>query len=454
MSFLRKYFGEKAFYIKTATIAIPLALQMLLQSCMSIIDMMMVSSIGMVTAVGNTSQIIMLHDGISWGVSSGIAMFSAQFFGAKQNKNLQKTFALGLILGVANATIWTLVSMFFGRDLLYFYLKDLEVLHYSMLYLRIMMFYLIPYAVNQSFMTMFRSTQQAKITLYVSVIGALLNVGLNYLFIFVLAYGVEGAAMGSVLAQLIVLVINVTYAIKTKQPFIQDFASAFKIDLSFVSPIVKKMTPLIVNEMLFGVGMTLFVKAYGSLGTLSMDAYYVSNQIFNLFLFGVHGYGLAVSVLIGARLGEGRIELAKEESNYQLGLGFILGIVMVFIMSVFAKPLVYMFGYSKGFVFDMAVGLLYVFAIKLFLRMFNFMMFSTLRAGGDTKILNFLDSGLVYGVGLTLAFFSVEVLKIENIVLVVLICQIEQVVRLILTMIRYRQAKWAKDLTKLVNSSN
>lgn len=450
ISYVRQYVGDKEFYQKTFRIAIPLALQVLLQGCMNIVDMMMVSSIGMVTAVGNTAQILILHDGISWGIIAGISMFASQFFGGKQETNLQKTFVLGLILGSTNALLWTLVALFFGETLLYFYLPDLEILKYSMIYLRIMLFYLIPFAVNNSFMTMYRSTHQTKVTLCISILGASTNVLLNYIFIFGLRLGIAGAAYGTVLAQLVTLTANISYAKYTKQIFIQNFRKSIKIDFHFVKPILVKMFPLIVNETFFGFGMSLFVKAFGMLGTQGMNAYYVANQIYNLFLFAINGYGSAVSILVGARLGSGNIQLAKEESKYQVGLGFVIGLVMVGAILVFAKPLVFLFGYSEGPIYTMAIGMLSAFAVKVLLRMFNFMMFSTLRAGGDTKVLNFLDSGIMYGVGLTLAFGSVMVLGIDNIVTVVWICQLEQFVRFIFTALRYRKFIWAKDLTKLV----
>ena len=186
------------------------------------------------------------------------------------------------------------------------------------------------------------------------------------------------------------------------------------------------------------------------MGAQSMDAYYVSNQIFNLFLFAIYGYGNAVSILIGTRLGQGRIEIAKQESKYQIVLGFIIGLIMMLSMDIFAKPLINLFGYSDGLIYNLACGMVYVLSVKLFLRMFNFMMFSTLRAGGDTKVLNILDSGIMYLVGLPLAYISVYIIGIRNIVFVLAICQIEQFVRLILTSMRYKSAIWAKDLTTTI----
>ncbi len=94
--------------------------------------------------------------------------------------------------------------------------------------------------------------------------------------------------------------------------------------------------------------------------------------------------------------------------------------------------------------------MMYVFAIKISMRLFNFIIFSILRSGGDTKIIQFLDSGLLYIVGLTLAFGCVNILHINDIVLVLLITQLEQLVRMIFGLKRVSANIWAKDLTTTV----
>ena len=77
------------------------------------------------------------------------------------------------------------------------------------------------------------------------------------------------------------------------------------------------------------------------------------------------------------------------------------------------------------------------------------MMMSTLKAGGDSRILNVLDSGIMYAVGVTLAFASVYA-GIRSIVIVVLICQMEQVVRFFFAMVRYKKGYWVRNLTTLI----
>ncbi len=452
--FFSKYIGDRHFYARTLRIALPLSLQMLLQSCMGIIDTMMVSRIGMVTAVGTAVQIDTLANLITYGISSGIGMFAAQFFGAKQLNSLKKSFGLGLMLSAANGFFWFLVALFFGKVILSFYMGDPTIVEHSYSYLQISMFALVPLAINNVFGSMYRSTQQAKFILFISTIGASSNVFFNALFIFgfgpIPAMGVQGAALGTLLGQLIILTTYIIYSIKTKQPFIGSLKEMFTFDLDFAKPILIKMMPLIINEGLFGFGMTLFVKAFGVLGTQSMDAYYVANQIYNVFLFVVYGYGAAIAVLIGTRLGEGRIEQAINEQRYYLGLSGVLSFVLVSLILIFSGNMVALFGLTDPVVFGLAKSILYVLAIKASMRLFNFMIFSILRAGGDAKIIQFLDSGIMYFIGLPIAFGCVYLLGWESIVLVVLATQIEQLVRLICGLRRLTQRYWAKDLTKLV----
>ena len=447
---MSKYIGDRNFYSKTFRVALPISLQMLLGSGMAMVDTMMVSRIGMVTAVGNAGQMITLSQGISFGIVSGIAMFAAQFYGAKNENNLKKVFGLSLILGLVTSSLWVIIAFLFGDRILYFYLPDKEVLFYSLKYLRVVIFSLILFAVNDSFSILYRSMHKTRITLNIAIVGALSNILFNYIFIFIFDFGVVGAALGTVTAQVICFVIYMFYSIKTKQPFIGRLSEIFNISFEFVKPILNKMWPLILNETMFGLGMTLFVKAFGVFGTQSMDAYYIATQIYYLFMFIVHGYGSAVSVLIGSRLGEGRIELAIRESRYQMALGFVLAVIMVSLLLLNIDNVLYLFNITDYMIYDVARSLLMVYSIKVFLRMFNFLMFSTLRAGGDTKVLNFLDSGLMYLIGIPIAFFSVSVLGIKSVVVVLLLCQIEQLVRLIITASRYRTNKWAKDLTKII----
>ncbi|MBR0461734.1 MAG: MATE family efflux transporter [Erysipelotrichaceae bacterium] len=450
MNLTEVYFGDREYYRNLLRVAIPLALTMLLQSCMSIIDTIMVSSIGMVTAVGNAGNILQLNDGINWGIVSGIAIFAAQFYGAGQKENTARTFGLCLLLMFGNALIWISAVYLFGEKILLFYLNDTELLGYSLTYIRIEIISLLPAAFCFSVSTMFRSEHNTRLPFAISSFGALTNVFLNYLFIYILKWGIAGAAYGTLISTSVNALIYAFIIIRYRADFlIPD--KMFDIRLGFIKPVISTMLPIIINETFFGLGMSLFNKAYGLLGTKAMDAVYVANQVFNMFTFAIWGFGSAVSVLVGTTLGQGKIEKAKREAKYQLGSAFVLGSVLSILMCLFAGVYLSFFHISDPSVYNNARNILYVFALKTFIRSFTYMLFSTLKAGGDSRILNLYDSGFMYLIGLPLAF-GCAWLGVRNIALLLLIVQLEQVIRLLFTIKRYNSYVWAKDLTKLVRN--
>ena len=451
---LRRYIGTSDFYRSTARIAIPLALQSALMSCQSMIDTLMVSWIGKVSAVGTAAQIDTLSSMISYGCIGGISIFASQFYGAGDNRNLKKCTGLGLCLVMTNALLWFTAATCFGKQILSFYMKDPAVVSDGLLYLNISRFTLILSGCSFIISNMFRSTGQPRVALRISILTTLCNVTLNYLLIFGIGpfpeLGIRGAALATLLAQLIACSVLISYAKISHQKFLGSFSEMFGLSLSFVRPVLERIFPLILNETAFGFGQTLFIKAFGYLGKEQMDAYYVGNQIFNLMTFIIYGYGNSVQILLGQKLGRGMIKEAREECDNHIGLAFVLSCVLVSFLIIFAKPMVRLFALQDPAIEQLAVMIVRVFAVKASMRLYNFMIFCILRSGGDAKVIQFLDSGLEWLVGLPCAFLCVKVLGMTNIAVVLLITQLEQLIRLIFGMKRVRSYQWANDLTQLV----
>jgi putative MATE family efflux protein len=380
-------------------------------------------------------------------------MFASQFYGARDKENLKRCLGLSLVLVISNAMFWILMATFFGRWILSFYMNDPVIVENGLKYLNISRWSLLFGAVSFAFSNMYRSTQQPGIALRISVFSGLCNVLFNWLLIYGIwifpEMGVRGAALGTVLAQIISASTLISHSLLTKQEFMGTPAELFSLNRRFVSPIIRRILPLIVNESTFGIGQTLFIKAFGVLGKNQMDAYYAGNQIFNLMTFVIYGYGSSVQILLGSELGRGEIEQARKECDYHIGLATVLSACLVTVLLLFAGPMVSLFRLEPE-IARLAVLIVYVFAVKASMRLYNFMIFCILRAGGDSRVIALLDSGLEWLVGLPCAFFCVHVLHMESIALVLLITQLEQLVRLIFGMKRIRSYRWARDLTKLV----
>lgn len=455
MNVIKRYIGPRAFYRKASLLAIPLAIQQLVSSCMGIIDSLMVSWIHQVSAVGTAVQIETLCTAVAWGAIAGTGIFSAQFYGAHDQKNLKRTFGLSIILGMGIGLIWLIIAAIFGRQIISFYIQDRAVIENSYQYLMIAMFSYIPLCLGFSFSYIYRSIQNTKVPLIIGIAAMGINIFVNYILIFghlgCPALGIKGAALGTFIAQSFMLVSHIAYAYFSKQQFIGTFQEMFSLDYRFVKPIMRKIQPLIFNELMFGFGSTLFVKAFGVLGTSSMDAYYVGAKLSDVFNAVVTGISNATAVMLGVSLGSGDVREAREEGNYFVGMAVFLAVMSIVFIFGFSYQLVAIFQLEDTYVVEQAVAIVKVFSLKIALRMFIVIVFSSLRAGGDSKILALLDSGLMWGIGIPLAFISVHLFHIQSIAMVFLVCQIEQIIRVYLGMKRYQKGEWAVNLTALIS---
>ncbi len=141
------------------------------------------------------------------------------------------------------------------------------------------------------------------------------------------------------------------------------------------------------------------------------------------------------------------LKSARQTGNAFISVAVIFALVLSVSVLLTAQPLVALFGLNDPFVRLQAILIVRVFAVRLSLRLFNVIIFASLRAGGDSKFLAFLDSGILWLVGLPTAFFCVSVLHIQSIALVFLLVQVEQLVRVVVGLRRYFAGTWIRNLT-------
>lgn len=447
----KTFVAPKSFYKKVVFVALPITIQHLLNNMMGVVDSIMVSSINQVTAVGTAFQIELLVLTIVYGVSSGASIYIAQFFGAKDKSGQQKAFGFGLVLSLLVALIWYLAALFFGEAIITFYIQDPVVVESALQYLSIAKYAYFPFAILMMFSFAFRSIQKTSVPMTIGVVSMALNILFNYLLIFghfgFPQLGVAGAALGTLIARMVGVLMYVIYSIVKKESFIGTPKQLFSIKKTQWMAMFSRTYPLIINEFFFGLGSTIFIRFYGTLGSESMDSYYVALKLSQMFMFVVMGVNAATAAILGADLGKGKLDDAKENAHHFIGLGIVLSLVMVAIIMVSAPTLVNLYQLDSQGVIDNAILIVRFFALRLAFRMFNVMIFSSLRAGGDAKFLTFVDAGILWLVGLPLAYLLVYVLKMDNLPIILLIVQLEQLVRLIIGSIRVKRGIWLKNLT-------
>ncbi len=450
---LKKYICDKEFFKLVCTISLPIIFQQIVETFVGLADSMMVSaysSIG-VGAVQIGSQWEQIASLLSFGICSGVGIYTAQFFGSRDYHNLKKSFGSMVILSVGISIPFILIALMIPKVICGFYISDLAVIEEGAKYLIITSISYIFVMVSFSFNYTYRCMRKTKVTMVISSISVLTNCIFNYFLIFGKCgfpeLGIVGAALATLCARGFGTLCYIVYSIKTKQVFIGSFKEMFKVDMNFFAPVIRRILPTVVNEGLFGVGQTLFFKAFGMIGVHAVTSVAIADRISNLFFMVIWAIVSAVQSIIGNTLGENNLREAKKYADYFMGMGLIVSIVLGVLMVISSPVLINLLYANEGhLVKNAATMILFAYSIKIGLRLFNAIIFGMLRAGGDTKVLALLDSAILYTVGLPLAFLSVGVFKFD-IVFTIVIIQIEQVIRIILAFKRYKSGAWLQNVT-------
>ena len=439
------------FYRQVIKIALPICLQQLLNQGAGFVDTLMVSYIGYVSAVTVASELNNLMFLLGFGINSGISVYASQFYGIRDWKNLRRAFGLFISLNLVAATLFFVLAQVGNTRVLSFYSKDAVLVSQAWEYLSICSISFFFMCITNAFSFMYRCIQKTVVPMAVGISVNVVNAGLNYLLIFgKLGFpelGARGAAFATVIATALGTLAHVVYAIATRQPFLGKLGEMLDWPGHFLRPMVRRMLPILCNEVLFGLGDTMYIKAYGLLGSAALECYKVTYSISMIPYVITFGVGNACAFIIGERLGRKDLQGAKDTVRWLLPISVVAACAVTLIMVVLARPAVGLFQLSSPELVESTVLMTRLFTIRTATRLFNVIFLFTMRAGGDSLFLMFLDCGLVWSVGVPLAYAGVLVFGVESVVVLFLLVQVEQVVRMLLAGLRVRSGRWLRNLT-------
>ena len=438
-------------YRKVLRIILPVCFQQLLNQGANFVDTMMVSYIGYVSAVAVAGEVNNLMLLVGFGINSGLSVYAAQFYGIRDWKNLRRCFGLYVVLNFFTALAFFSLAMIGQTRLLSFYSADAVLVAQAWEYLSVFAVSFFFAAISNGFSFMYRCVQNPKVPMIIGIGVNLGNALLNYLLIFgklgLPAMGARGAALASVIATGLGLVVHIVYAVVSRQPFLGSFREIVDWPLTFWQPMVRRIAPLVVNELIFGLGDTMYMKAFNLLGTKALESYKVAFSISMVPYTVTAGVGSACSVVVGECLGRKEKEEAKNTVRWLLPISAVTAVAVTGLMFLMARPAVGLFSLSSPDLVPGTIIMVKLGALRIALRLFNVIFLYSIRAGGDSLYIMFLDCGLVWLVGIPVAFGSILLCGVSSMPLLFLIVQGEQFVRLALAIRRYRTGKWLNNLT-------
>lgn len=449
------FYNDPEYFREVQKIAIPIIIQQLMFSGLNMLGVVFVGQKGdeAVAAVGLAGQVAFLLNLVHFGIVSGAAMFTAQFWGRQDVPNLRRVLGLCLILAISASLIFFALAQFLPFQILGIYSKDAAVIQLGADYMRTFSWTFLFFAVTFSYVLVMRSIGDVKTPTTINVIALTMSTLLSYSLIFgkfgLPEVGVRGAAISAVVARAFECVTLVSITYWRKSPVAASLRELADFDVAFVSKVIKPMLPVILNELFWSLGITTYNIIYGRMGTTSFAAMNIVSTIEQVAFVLFIGISNATSVLVGNRIGAGKEDEAFVYAGRSLGLGILGGMLIGVLLQWVKGPILSLYNVSPEVIGNVG-HIINVVTFFLWIRVNNMtIVVGILRAGGDTRFSLFLDGIIIWLVGVPMAYLAAFVFHLP-VYFVYLFAMSEEATKWLLGVSRYRSRKWINNLAAQV----
>lgn len=441
---------DKDFLKKIIYLSIPVIIQQLLNNLLNLTDTMMIGFISeqAISAVAIANKIFFIYQLILFGLSNGVGIFISQLIGANDYLNAKKAFNFGericLLVGVLFSCICFVLSDF----ILALFVNDFYIISLSKDYFVILIISFIPFAIMNMYSVGFRSMGKPKYAMVSSLLSVIVNIILNTILIFGLfgfpRLGLKGAAIATVISRYIEC--GVLSIFGNKYTTFMRQIKKLEMEYSNMLTIILKSFPLMINELIWSIGLNVIFVNYCFISENYIPAITVADTISNLVYVAFSGCSVAVSVIVGKDLGNNNLDKAFKDSQKLIKFAISVYVIGGIIIILTRNFMPYLFHF-KNDNSDMLVKLLIVKALFSWTQGYSNTIYYILRSGGDTKSVLYID-GIFTWIGPVM--ISTLVSRILNLDLLSCYIMVEGLglVKILIATYFYNKMNWLRSLVQ------
>ena len=430
-------------------LALPMALQQFMTALVGACDAIMLGKLSQnaMSAVSLATQVTVVFNLFMDAFVTGENMFVAQYYGKGDYKGISKIFSLVTKACGVVAVIFLIGTFFFPRQIMAVLTNEEELITLGSEYLRVIGISYLLSSIAQTFLAIMKNCNAVNVSTLINSVMVILNIILNAVFIFGLfgcpEMGIRGAAVATVLATVVQVVWSVGYVLGRIQSVKLNL---HRCEREITSHFWQKAIPLLINNLAWGIGFSMYSVVMGHLGTDAVAANGIANISKNLIVCFCLGLGNAGSIIVGNRLGANRLEEAKEAGGLLTRTAIIAGILsglVLIILSPFITRMVDLTPTACGYLQKMLLICSYYIAGKSVNCMTIGGIFA---AGGDSKFGMLCDSITLWCITVPLGCICAFILKLP-VMVVYFVLNLDEIIKLPVVYKHYKKYKWIKNLT-------
>ncbi len=446
---------DRTFYTRLLALAVPIMIQSFVSSSLNLLDVLMIGQLGeiSVAAVGLSNQVFFLLVFLLFGISSGAGVFTAQLWGKGDVPSIHRVMGIGLVMGVGGSLFFSFMALVLPHVALNIYTNDPAVIQTGSGYLRIAGWSYPLTAISFIYAATLRSTGNTRPPMFVSAIALSLKTLLNYLLIFgylgMPEMGIRGAALATVIARSLECLLLIGYTYLSRAPTAAALRTLFTFQRNFVTTFLKIALPVVINEMLWSLGISTYNAIYAHISTESAAAIQIASTIESLAFVIFIGISDATGILVGNKIGAQENETAYHYGRRSLTLVVIGAMLMGVCIYLLSGSILSLYKVSPQ-VLEYTRNILLVMAGALWIRVSNMTaIVGILRSGGDTVFSMFLDGGTMWVVGVPSALLAAFVFHLP-VHWVYLVIMSEELVKFFISLWRFRSGRWVHNISQSV----
>ena len=439
--------SKKQSFLRTVcALAVPVALQSMLQASFGVVDQVMIGQLGGVdvAAVGLAGKFTGIYNVVVSAVGAVAGIMVSQYMGQKNTAETRRSMALNLRVCVLLAALFTMAGILVPEQIMGLYIADTATAQTAGRYLAIVSGTFLPAAGITILSTHLRCMEKASLPLYAGLASAAINTGLNWILIFgrlgAPALDVTGAALATLLSQLVYFAFIFVMYLKYRERAENTAPGPFDW-MQYLSMLL----PLLVSEFMWVLGENVYAGIYGHLGTNATAAMTLTNPVQSLAIGALCGLSQAAAILIGKRLGDGDRETAYREAKKLLLYG-LAGSLLLSVMILYGSPWYVRIFRVDTAIRDLTVQILAAYAAVMPFKVLNMIMGSgILRSGGKTTYVMVIDLMGTWLFGVPLGLVTAFVFH-WPIPMVYLTLSLEECIRFAASLIVFKRRGWMRRL--------
>lgn len=430
-------------------LALPIALQQFMTALVGACDAIMLGKLSQdaMSAVSLATQVTFVFNLFMFAFMAGENMFVAQYYGKGDYTGISQVFSLVTKICGCIAVVFLAGTLFFPEQLMRILTNEETLIVLGSEYLRVIGISYVFSGIAQTFLAIMKNCGAVNMSTLINGVMVILNIALNAVFIFGLSgfpkMGIKGAALATVLATVVQFLWSVGYVLCRIRAVKFSLRSCEK---KLFGRFWQKAVPLLINNLAWGIGFSMYSVIMGHLGTDAVAANGIANISKNLVVCFCLGLGNAGSIIVGNRLGADRLQEAKEVGETLTKTAIIAGIVSGLVLidlSPFITKMVDLTPTARGYLQKMLLISSYYIAGKSVNCMTIGGIFA---AGGDSKFGMLCDPVTLWCIIVPLGCICAFILKLP-VMIVYFVLNLDEIIKLPVVYKHYKKYKWIKNLT-------